>query len=104
MPIDHIGLGVPDVAGYLKVCGLPVPAQIEQAARDFRYYRRVFIAPPWPEIFANDAERKQTPEEAEATYRAMVEVYSALGYELVELPRVPLAERVAFLCGAIAAS
>jgi predicted ATPase len=96
--------GVPDVAGYLKVCGLPVPAHIEQAARDFRYHCKVFIAPPWPEIFANDAERKQSPEEAEATYRAMAEVYSALGYELIELPRVPLAERIAFLCGAIAAS
>jgi predicted ATPase len=94
--------GVPDVAGYLKVCGLPVPAHVAQAARDYRYRRQVFIAPPWPAIFANDAERKQSPAEAEATWRAMVEVYSALDYQLIELPRVSVAERVAFVCDAIA--
>lgn len=89
--------GVPDVVGYLKVCDLPVPAHIEQAARRFRYHRRVLIAPPWPGIFAQDAERKQSIEEAEATYRAMVAVYSSLGYELVPLPLAPVPERVRFV-------
>jgi predicted ATPase len=93
--------GVPDIAGYLHVSGLPVPPHIEQAARDYRYHRKVLIAPPWSAIFANDTERKQTPEQAEATYRAMVEVYSELDYELIELPRVPVAARVAFVCDAI---
>jgi predicted ATPase len=90
--------GVPDVLGYLRVCGLPVPAHVEQAARDYRYHRKVFIAPHWPQIFANDAERKQSPEEAEATYHVMVEVYSALGYELAELPRQSVKERADFIC------
>lgn len=96
--------GVPDIAGYLRVSGLPVPPHIEQAACDYRYHRKVFIAPHWPEIYANDAERKQSPEEAEATWRAMVEVYTALGYELVQLPRVPVADRVVFVCDATAAA
>jgi predicted ATPase len=57
----------------------------------------VFIAPPWPEIFVADAERKQSLAEAEATYRAMIEVYTGLGYDLVALPRAPVAERVRFV-------
>ncbi len=85
--------GVPDVLGYLRLCKLPVPAPVEQAARDLRYHRRVFIAPPWREIFAPDAERKQTFEEAEATHRAMIETYSGLGYELISLPLEPVEER-----------
>jgi predicted ATPase len=89
--------GVPDVVGYLRVSGLPVPPHIERAARNFRYQRRVFIAPPWPAIFAQDAERKQSSEAAEATYRAMVAVYSGLGYELVPLPLAPVSERVQFV-------
>src|SRR3546814_12815088 len=36
---------VPDVAGYLRLCGLPVPAHVSQAADLFRYQPRVFIAP-----------------------------------------------------------
>ncbi|WP_210186201.1 AAA family ATPase [Hyphomicrobium sp. CS1GBMeth3] len=93
--------GVPDVVGYLRLCGLEVPEHVERAACTFRYARRVFIAPPWPEIFVGDAERKQTVEEADTTYRAMVEVYTALGYHLLELPRAPVADRVRFVRGHI---
>ncbi|AGH51573.1 hypothetical protein G432_19390 (plasmid) [Sphingomonas sp. MM-1] len=89
--------GVPDVVGYLHLCSLPVPAAVDRAADLFRYQRRVFIAPPWPEIFVGDAERKQSPEEAEATYQAMVTVYASLRYELVALPRAPVPERVRFI-------
>lgn len=89
--------GIPDVAGYLRLCGLPAGPHVEQACRTLRYARQVFIAPPWAEIFAQDAERKQSLDEAEATYRAMVEVYSANDYDLVELPLAPVAERVDFV-------
>lgn len=88
--------GIPDVAGYLRLCGLPVPGHVRRAAEMFRYNRRVFIAPPWPEIFVHDAERKQTLVEAEATYDALVGTYVELGYELVELPRDAVEERVRF--------
>lgn len=91
--------GVPDVIGYLRLLGLPVPAHMRRAADLFRYHRRVFIAPPWPEIFAPDRERKQTLEEAARTHAAMVETYSELGYELIELPRAPVAPRLDFILG-----
>ena len=89
--------GVPDVVGYLTLCGLPIPSHVQRAAERVRYNRRVFIAPPWPEIYVTDTERKQSLAEAEATYHAMRTVYSSLGYALVELPRAPLAERVGFV-------
>lgn len=89
--------GVPDVIGYLRLEGLPVPDDVRRAAETYRYNRRVFIAPPWPEIFAQDAERKQTPDVAVRTYEAMVAVYSALGYELLELPKALVEERVQFV-------
>ncbi|HML31081.1 MAG TPA: AAA family ATPase [Hyphomicrobium sp.] len=92
--------GIPDVVGYLQLSGLPVPAHVQRAAELFRYEARVFIAPPWPEIFSQDSERKQTIEEASATYQAMTAAYAGLGYELVTLPRLPVAERVAFVLSA----
>lgn len=93
--------GIPDVAGYLRLCGLAVPPHVQRAVELFRYHRRVFIAPHWPEIFAQDEERKQSPEGAEATRQAMVEAYSAAGYELIPLPLAPVEERVRFVLGAI---
>jgi predicted ATPase len=89
--------GVPDVVGYLTLCKLPVSKEADQAARTLRYHPRVFIAPPWPEIFGQDAERRQDFEEAERTFAAMVRVYPNYGYELVELPKATIAERVAFV-------
>lgn len=89
--------GVPDVVGYLRLSELPVPAYFEKAAGIFRYHRRVFIAPPWRDIFQQDRERKQDFDEAVRTYRTLALTYQDLGYELVELPCVSVAERVRFV-------
>lgn len=93
--------GVPDVLGYLRLSGLPVPAHMDRAAQIFRYHHRVFIAPPLPEIFALDAERKQSFAEACATYEVMVETYSDLGYDLVPLPLDSVQERVQFVLAVV---
>jgi predicted ATPase len=93
--------GVPDVVGFLRVSGLPVPAYIDAAALTCRYNPCVFIAPFWPEIFTSDAERKQSPEVAEATFAVMVDTYRGYGYDLIELPRTSVAERVAFVAGRV---
>ncbi len=89
--------GIPDVIGYLRLINLQVPVHAEVAAQRYRYNRTVFLAPYWEEIFAQDAERKQGCEEAEATGRMMKETYEGLGYELVELPKASVEERVAFV-------
>ncbi len=93
--------GVPDVLGYLRLSELPIPPHVRKAAEIFRYHRRVFIAPPWREIFALDAERKQSFEEAQATYEVMIRTYSDLGYELVPLPLGSVEQRVRFVLAAI---
>jgi predicted ATPase len=92
--------GVPDVIGYLRLMRLPVPPHIEKAAEVFRYCRRVFMAPPWREIFTQDTERRQDFTEAERTYEALAATYARLGYELVELPRAPVTERLRFVVDA----
>ena len=89
--------GIPDVVGYLTLCGLPVPAHIEAAAKIHPYNERVFLAPYWGAIFAQDAERKQDRQEAEATGRVMAETYTRLGYQIVELPLVGIEQRADFI-------
>ncbi|TKB22786.1 MAG: ATPase [Mesorhizobium sp.] len=90
--------GVPDTIGYLMLCGLPVPSHIT-IATTFRYAPRVFVAPPWPQIFTQDEERKQTPDEAVRTFQAVAGAYVELGYELVPL-LAPVEERVRFVLDA----
>jgi predicted ATPase len=93
--------GVPDVIGYLRLQDLAIPAYMAKAVELFRYNRQVLIAPPWPEIYAQDAERKQDLEEAERTYVAMQETYADFGYDLIELPRVSIDERLKFVVEAL---
>jgi len=95
--------GVPDVMGYLRLSGLPIPVYMQAAVEAFRYNHRVFIAPPWEEIFSTDTERKQDFAEAVRTYEALKLVYAEFGYELIEIPRVPVADRVRFVLYAASA-
>ncbi|HVF21358.1 MAG TPA: AAA family ATPase, partial [Mycobacteriales bacterium] len=89
--------GVPDVAGNWIAMGQPVPPHVEAAIAACPYNPHVLIAPPWREIYVHDEERKQPWETAVATYEVMVEAYTRYGYELVELPRVTVVERVEFV-------
>ncbi|MFD1882397.1 AAA family ATPase [Paracoccus pacificus] len=89
--------GIPDIVGYLTLCGLSVPAHVRAAAEGCAYNRRVFLAPHWDAIFATDAERKQNRAEAVATEKVMRDTYARLGYQIVELPRAPIAARADFV-------
>lgn len=102
--------GVPDVAGYYRLLGRTVPAHVQRAAERFRYHSTVFLAPPWPEIYTGDTERRQSLREAERTYECMLGAYTDLGYHPVPLPRVDVAARVRFVlatlsdCGHVVAA
>ncbi|MGB3537254.1 MAG: AAA family ATPase [Mesorhizobium sp.] len=89
--------GLPDTLGYLRLEGLPVPNWMEEQPWRLRYNGRVFVAPPWKEIFGPDEERRQSWEVAVRTYETMVYTYEDLGYTLTELPRVPVPDRVRFM-------
>ena len=91
--------GIPDVIGYLTLCGLPVPAHVEAAASLYPYNKRVFIAPFWDAIFTQDSERRQDRQEAAATGRIMAQTYARLGYQMIELPRTSLEDRADFVKG-----
>lgn len=89
---------IPDILGYLTLCGLPVPPHVAAATKAARYNARVFLAPYWDEIFTQDTERKQTCAEAKATCAVMRETYTALGYQITELPRADIVTRADFVC------
>jgi len=68
------------------------------------YWKRVFVVPPWRELFANDAERRHTFDDAVQEHLRIEEALDALGYIRIELPKVPVQERVEIVlkeCGAL---
>jgi predicted ATPase len=89
--------GVPDTVGFLTLEQLPVPTAIDQHCRSVRYSGPIFVTPSWPAIYAQDAERTQTWEEAVASARATSAAWQAYGYSLVEIPCCDVAARADFV-------
>jgi predicted ATPase len=89
--------GIPDALCYSRLAGLGLEAEIFAACRLHRYGAKVFLAPPWREIYVTDPERWQDFEEAVRTYELMVTAYRDCGYEVVEAPKVSPRERAGFI-------
>lgn len=85
--------GIPDTGGP----GFTPPPWLVQAWRTRRYNSCVFVPPPWPEIYGQDAERKQTFEECQSTHELILRTYRALGYEPVLLPLADVETRADFV-------
>jgi predicted ATPase len=83
-----------DAAAALEhVSGLPILRRVAET----RYDDRVFMAPPWPELYRHDAERRHGFDDAVAEYERLLEAYSSLGYRIETLPKAGVAERADFV-------
>jgi len=68
------------------------------AALVARYrYDRLFLAPPWPDIYETDADRRHSLEKALSDYDRVAAAYRAADYEAVTLPRYAVAARADFV-------
>lgn len=89
--------GIPDIIAYLKLAGLEVSSRYDEALKEYPYHQQVFILPPWKEIYVNDPERWQSYEEAVLIHQVLKETYIGYGFDLVEIPGLPVAERIDFI-------
>jgi predicted ATPase len=85
-------------AGLQNLTGGSVLMSLGQA---HRYHRRVFLAPPWPELYRTDPERRHGLESAIAEYSRLLKIYPSLGYEVVILPKITVKERADFVLKAL---
>jgi predicted ATPase len=73
-----------------------VPPAAAAAARLYRY-GRVFLLPPWGELFANDPERTHAFDEAVAEYESLLRAFPSHGYDPVLVPHASVAARADFV-------
>ena len=67
------------------------------------YNNRVFITPPWKEIYHNDEERDQTFEQSIEVYDRLHKWYKEYGYEIVVLPKDTVENRAKFILNQVGA-
>ena len=89
--------GFIDVASAVELTGLVAPGPLKTALTTRRYAPRVFISPPWKDLFGQDAERRHTFGDAVAEYEVLVPTYRRHGYEIVFIPQASVPERVSFV-------
>lgn len=93
--------GIIDVIAYLNNGNKQVPEHYIHAAYKYPYNTKVFITPPWENIYHQDAERMESFEESERIHQYLVESYQNFGYKLIEVPRLSVTERAAFILSQI---
>ena len=54
---------------------------MKRAASKYRYHKKVFVFPPWREIYITDSERKQDWDEIVLTDDTLRQTYSQYDYE-----------------------
>jgi len=89
--------GIIDCIAYAEMEDLLYPTLWNDYARKYRYNSKVFLLPPWKQIYTNDQERKQTWEQAVETYNWIKQLYTKFDYDIIELPLVSIENRISFI-------
>ena len=61
----------------------------------------MFLVPPWPEIFSEDAERKHGFDAAVEEYDALLDRLPGKGYETRIVPRLSVRDRADWIMGTL---
>lgn len=88
--------GIPDILAYMHYIGDAYPAFFDEACKT-HLYTKIFMLPPWEEIYVSDAERYETYEQAVLIHGHLEETYRHYGYDLIEIPKDTVENRVAFV-------
>ena len=89
--------GLPDQSAFSRYKGKEISMQLKEAITSNYYAKKVFLTPPWRQIYQNDMIRTETFEEAEKIHHFIVDAYLDSGYELINLPFVSPDERIEFI-------
>jgi len=67
-----------------------------------RFHRQVFLAPPWPDIYRTDPERRHDLDQGIEEYQRLLSAFEKLGYEINILPKVGVAGRADYVLDRLA--
>jgi predicted ATPase len=74
---------------------------VEWSTLRLQLHHTVFVLPPWPEIYVNDAERDQSFAQAASVHGQIQQWYARCGYQINEVPCVEVEQRVSHVLEAL---
>lgn len=88
--------GMPDVTAYMDFVDTPCPNTFSETCLTYKY-DKIFVLPPWEEIYEQDNERYESFEQAEELYSFLKNSYENYGYKTYEVPEGSIKERANFI-------
>lgn len=88
--------GLPDVLAYMDYFDQGYGAAFTDVCQSHPY-DQVFVLPPWEAIYARDAGRFETFEQAERIHEHLVERYRYFGHVVTLVPRDTVTARMEFI-------
>lgn len=86
-----------DAVCYFQTLTRPDAHQYNHLVSSMRFCPLVFMVPPWPDIYCQDEERKHSLTEAMVEHERLMAFYPQYGYQVVEVPKASVAERIDFI-------
>lgn len=102
--ISFYDRSVYDSIAYLHLDKIDVLPKWDTLGKDLTFSKAVFITPPWREIFHQDNERKESLAQLTLLHETLIRTYEDYGYNLIEVPKTPIKERVEFILNHIKAN
>jgi len=86
-----------DVVSYLKNYNKKIPINWIKYIEKKKYYKNIFYCPLWEDIYINTDRRKENYDDTIQIDNVMRKFYKELGYNIKELPRESVLNRIDFI-------
>ncbi len=88
--------GIPDVHAYMNYSKTEYPDYFIEKSNQYKY-DKVFMMPPWKEIYVSDNERYESFEIALEINEHLIKTYQEIGYDIITVPFGTVEERTNFI-------
>tara|TARA_R100000935_G_C2795728_1_gene148066 strand:- start:9 stop:548 length:540 start_codon:yes stop_codon:yes gene_type:complete len=92
--------GIPDVVAYMDYFGTSYPEEFVEACKNYSY-DKIFLLPPWKEIYKSDNERYESYDQALIIHENLKNSYITYGYDPIEVPIGTIANRSSFIMNSL---
>ena len=91
---------IPDVLAYMDFFNQEYTSLFTKACQEY-LYTKIFMLPPWEEIYMSDNERLESFEEAKQIHYHLENTYRRYNYEIELVPFGKVTDRVDFVLNSI---
>ena len=99
--IEFYDRGIIDSFAYLLKDNIHLEEEWITIAKEHKYYKKIFITPPWEEIYHTDHERKEDFITATKIHSYLLDAYEAFNYKPIIVPKTTIKERINFILNEI---